>query len=89
MSQGQADWAELMAEVRDAMARGADPASDEVQALARRWRELVLAFTGGDPGITESLRRVYAEAPAEAEKLGGPDAAVRDFMARASAAAGS
>lgn len=82
MAQGQNDWAELMAEAHDAMKRGIDPASDEAQALGRRWQTLIEAFTGGDPGITASLRRVYEEAPAEAERVGGPDAALRNFMAK-------
>jgi hypothetical protein len=30
-----------------------------VQALAKRWNELVLEFTGGDPGITQSLKDFY------------------------------
>jgi hypothetical protein len=32
-----------------------------VQQLARRWQELVREFTGGDPGITKSLGRVWQE----------------------------
>lgn len=89
MARGQNDWAELMTEARDAMERGIDPASDEAQTLGRRWQALIAAFTGGDPGITASLRRVYDEAPAEAEKAGGPDPALRDFMAKVNAAASS
>jgi hypothetical protein len=41
-------------------------ASDpEVRALAERWHDLtertIAGFTGGDPGITESLGRMYEE----------------------------
>ena len=49
--QSQEDWAELIAEVRAEMEKGTDPAAPEVQAMARRWMDLVNAFTGGDPGI--------------------------------------
>ncbi len=49
--QSQEDWAELIAEVRAEMEKGTAPAAPEVQALARRWMDLVNAFTGGDPGI--------------------------------------
>ncbi len=86
MEKAHQDWGELMAEARAAMERGADPASEEVQDLARRWQAMVQAFTGGDPGITASLQRLYAEDGAAVEKMGGPDAEMRDFMARAGAA---
>lgn len=59
-------WAELIPQMRAAMERGADPASDEVQALARRWKALVEEFTGGDAGIEQGVRRVYQ---AEGEQL--------------------
>ena len=36
-----------------------------MRALAERWRNLtertIAGFTGGDPGITESLSRMYRE----------------------------
>ncbi len=53
------DWAELIKEVNASL--GEDPASEKVQALAARWRELIEAFTGGDPGIEQSLRNLYAD----------------------------
>lgn len=59
-------WAELIPQMRAAMERGADPASAEVQALARRWKALVEEFTGGDAGIEQGVRRVYQ---AEGEQL--------------------
>jgi hypothetical protein len=38
---------------------GTDPSDPEVRALEERWRDLtertIAGFTGGDPGITESL----------------------------------
>lgn len=55
------DWAELIAEVRAAKDRGIDPMTPEVQNLARRWKGLVDAFTGGDPGIEQSLGRLWKE----------------------------
>jgi hypothetical protein len=30
-----------------------------VQALAKRWNQLVQEFTGGDPGIEKSLANFY------------------------------
>ncbi len=57
----QEDWAELIAQVRAEMDKGTDPASPQVQALAKRWMGLVNAFTGGDPGIAQSVKRLWQE----------------------------
>jgi DNA-binding transcriptional MerR regulator len=57
----EAEWQELIAQVRAEMQKGTDPASEPVQRLARRWRELVNAFTGGNPGIEQSLKRMWHE----------------------------
>jgi DNA-binding transcriptional MerR regulator len=57
----EAEWPRLMAEVQAEMDQGTDPADERVQALARRWKELVEEFTGGNPGITQSLGRVWKE----------------------------
>jgi hypothetical protein len=40
---------------------GVDPAAPEAQAVGERASELIQMFTGGDPGITESLRRMYEQ----------------------------
>ncbi len=57
----EAEWAELIAKVQ-AESDAGTPANDpEVQKLAKRWMELVEAFTGGDPGIRQSLDRVWQE----------------------------
>jgi len=61
LRRSQEDWAELIAEVRVAKDRGADPMSAEVLDLARRWMGLVRGFTGGDPGIERSLDRLWKE----------------------------
>ncbi|MGI8921595.1 MAG: MerR family transcriptional regulator [Solirubrobacteraceae bacterium] len=53
-------WVELIAALEAQRAAGTDPADLRVQTLAGRWRELIEAFTGGDPGITASLRQMYA-----------------------------
>jgi DNA-binding transcriptional MerR regulator len=59
--QSQEDWAELIAEVRAEMDKGTDPMAPEVQALAKRWMALINEFTGGDPGIAQSVRRLWQE----------------------------
>jgi hypothetical protein len=68
--QVEAEWPELIAEVRAAMERGDDPSSEQVQALARRWKGLIEEFTGGDAGITESLGNMWASEPSLGEKSG-------------------
>ena len=57
--QSQLEWTELFEAFEGAMDQGLDPASDEVQALARRALALVQEFTGGDEGIRASLARMY------------------------------
>lgn len=59
--QAEAEWPELIAKVQAEMDRGTDPADERVQALARRWKELVEEFTGGDPGIAQSVGRMWQE----------------------------
>jgi MerR family transcriptional regulator, thiopeptide resistance regulator len=57
----EAEWPRLMAEVQAEMDKGTDPADERMQQLARRWRELLQEFTGGNPGITKSLGRLWQE----------------------------
>jgi DNA-binding transcriptional MerR regulator len=57
----EAEWQELIAQVRAEMEKGTDPASEPVRRLARRWGELVNAFTGGNPGIEQSLKQMWHE----------------------------
>ena len=87
IQQVQAEWMEVFAGYRAAMEKGVDPAADEVQALARKAQGLILEFTGGDPGIAESLRNMYQTEGAE-NVLGGhgydTDPGVWSYMQRAS-----
>ncbi len=57
----EAEWPRLQEEVRVAMRRGEDPTSETAQQLARRWMRLVEEFTGGDPGIRDSLNQIYQQ----------------------------
>ncbi|WP_246512195.1 TipAS antibiotic-recognition domain-containing protein [Polycladomyces abyssicola] len=38
--------------------------------MAHRWKELVEMFTGGDPGIRQSLQRMYEENPDFGAQMG-------------------
>ena len=57
----QEDWAELIALIRAEMDKGTDPADETVQALARRWQDLLNQSTGGDPGIKQAMKRLWEE----------------------------
>ena len=59
--QGQADWAELMAQYTAEMQKGTDPADPRVQTLEKRRQALVNAFSGGDPAIEQNLKRLWTE----------------------------
>ena len=66
----EAEWPELIAQVRAEMERGADPAGERVQELARRWQTLVDSFTGGDPGIAQALQTMYRNEPQVGRQFG-------------------
>lgn len=53
------EWRDLFEAFHVAMEAGKDPASEPVQALARRSQSLIEEFTAGDPGITRSLGSMY------------------------------
>nr|WP_082685694.1 MerR family transcriptional regulator [Ferroacidibacillus organovorans] len=64
------EWPSLIANVRVELEKGTPPENPEVQLLAKRWKELVNLFTGGDSGITRSAERYYAENPERAAEFG-------------------
>jgi DNA-binding transcriptional MerR regulator len=55
------EWQEIYASLRELREAGVDPAAPEAQALGDRAFELIELFTGGDPGIRDSLQRMYAQ----------------------------
>jgi MerR family transcriptional regulator, thiopeptide resistance regulator len=55
------EWQEIFAKLRELLEAGVDPAAPEAQAVGNRAFELVQMFTGGDPGITASLQRMYRQ----------------------------
>lgn len=67
------EWPGVIAGMQTAMRLAKDPASDEVQALARRWRALVREFTQGDAGIQRSLNTMFRENADEMRKHTGID----------------
>lgn len=78
----EAEWPQLIAEMRAAMEAGADPASEPVQALARRWQALVDEFTGGNPAIEQVVGAMYAQEPAM-RQMSGIDDGLFAYVGRA------
>jgi DNA-binding transcriptional MerR regulator len=90
IQQSQQEWAELIAQVHAEMDKGTDPSAPEVQAMARRWMALVNEFTGGDPGITRSLGRLWQEQGdtlVAQHKMPHDPRGVQEYIGRAMAAA--
>ncbi|RYZ40198.1 MAG: MerR family transcriptional regulator [Myxococcaceae bacterium] len=81
----EAEWPRLIARMQEEMAKGTDPATEPVRALATRWRELVRAFTGGNPGIETSLQTLHQQEPQVARRQ-GRDPKLMEYVGRAMAA---
>ena len=84
----QAEWPRLIAAVQAEADAGTDVADPTVQALVRRWTELLEMFHGGDPGLQDSLHRLYAENGDALTRQGGPSPQLIEYVRRASAAGG-
>jgi DNA-binding transcriptional MerR regulator len=52
-------WADLFADIQAAMDANVPPDDARAKPLAERWLALVAGFTGGDPGLFQSLRTMY------------------------------
>src|SRR6516164_10115686 len=85
--QGQADWAELMAQYTAEMQKGTDPADPRVQALEKRRQALVNAFTGGDAAIEQNLRRMWMEQGDKLSAQFGYDPKVMEYLHKVAEAA--
>jgi hypothetical protein len=86
MAKAQQDWADLIAAMDAERLAGTDPADPKLQPLVDRWTALIQAFTGGDPGIAASLKRMYAEEGPEKASRGAVNAEVMEYAGRAIAA---
>ena len=60
-AQSQSGWDALARDTEEAIANGADPASEVGLQLAARRKELLAMFTGGDPGMEQNLQKLYAD----------------------------
>lgn len=80
------DWAHLFQRYREEMEKGTSPSDPVVLELARRSQNLIHAFTGGDPGISNSLHNMYQQesGPELLSRHGlSVDSGVWDFMGKA------
>jgi DNA-binding transcriptional MerR regulator len=77
------EWEKLIAQARALMEFGADPSSDSVKAIAKRWQELINEFTGGNPGIEQSLNKMYQQEGVETASQGMGDTQLWEYMGRA------
>ena len=84
--QAEAEWQELMDQVRAEMRNGTDPASERVQQLAARWTGLVQEFTNNNPGIERAVGKMWQQE----ENIHGIDTRgmreMMEYISRASAA---
>ncbi len=88
-AQADKDWKELIKDVEAAIAQKEDPAGEVGEQLAVRRRTLLLQFTGGDPGIAQGLKNLFADQsnwPKDFKKPYGED--VEDFLNQATKACG-
>ena len=85
MAKAQQDWADLIAEMDAERSR----APTRPTRSCRRWwtaGSADQAFTGGDPGIAASLKRMYAEEGAQKASRGAVNTEVMEYAGRAMAA---
>ncbi|MCB1053371.1 MAG: MerR family transcriptional regulator [Acidobacteria bacterium] len=74
-------WPVLIQDVKNAQSQGLDPLDPTVVELAKRWKTLVDAFTGGDPGIQHSLQNLYAKEHANIQAQHPEHVPSRELMA--------
>jgi MerR family transcriptional regulator, thiopeptide resistance regulator len=83
MVSAEQEWPALMAQVQAHLESNTDVTDPDVQRIAKRWKELVAAFTGGNPQIAAKLRKMYEEKPKKMQQFGGPSAEMRAYVQRA------
>ena len=83
MRAAEAQWARLIADVRAEHAAGTDPADPRMLALAREWKGLIAAFTGGDESTLRSLQTMYEEEGSSAASHGMVDPELMAYVGQA------
>ncbi|HEX8001109.1 MAG TPA: MerR family transcriptional regulator [Mycobacteriales bacterium] len=70
MAKAQQDWVDVYADLDALREEGVDPADPRAQAVGARARSLIQQFTGGDPEMYASLKRLYDTEGAEQASRG-------------------
>jgi MerR family transcriptional regulator, thiopeptide resistance regulator len=83
LRRAEAEWTELIAAVEAERTAGTDPADARLDPLVQRWTGLIQQFTGGDPGIKESLQRMYDTEGPERASRGAVSGETMDYARRA------
>jgi DNA-binding transcriptional MerR regulator len=87
IEQAQKEWQDLFKAVQAEMDKGTEPTDEKVLTLAKRWCELVEAFTGGNPGIKQSLSNmVQADYPTMQQQFSFPERELCEYIEKAQAA---
>ena len=81
------EWADIFATLKTEMENGTDPADPKLRPIGERSRELLKMFTGGNPGIENSLKTMYETEGPEKASRGMADPAVFAYLAEVRAAA--
>ncbi|NWJ48528.1 MAG: MerR family transcriptional regulator [Chloroflexi bacterium] len=81
----ETEWPTLIAAVKAAMDNGTAPDSAEVQGYMKRWKELVMMFSGGNPAIEQKLKQRY-ESDSELQNFTGIDPKLMDYVGKAMSA---
>ena len=89
VQQGQQDWARLLDDYRAEMDRGTNPDDPRLDALEARRQQLVSAFTRGDAGIAQSLKRLWTEQGDKLSQQYGYDPKLMEYLGKVAEARGS
>ncbi len=84
--EAERDWQSLIQAVQKEMDAGAGPADPRALALAKKWKGLIEAFTGGNPAIANNLQRMYKENAQMSQTFGGPSPEMSAYIGQAMAA---
>lgn len=87
LTKAEQDWTQLIADVQTAMNNQLSPSSDQAQALAKRWHDLVLLFTQGKPEREQALANMYQQ-EADAHEQAGLSPDMMNFIHQAMENAG-
>jgi len=77
------DWQELIATAKTHYENAVEPSDARMQDVARRWRELIELFTGGDPELLTSLKTMFQEEGPERASQGQVDSGLMQYVGEA------